>query len=356
MQREWKYCFSKSDSSGRALKALVSAREQGAFLGSTYPDGWCHSCFTEEQCQATESVLGESDFCDYQSLAFLRGNLMDNEVGIRTFSQPFVQWCPSPVYSVRFRQDIPPEEPWGLSMEGQLLFRQEMRCFLKGLAGIQIDALEVSARFDSYRVIEECTLGVDPIAGQGEILSIDMSGKMAADVFRGHDGVIVLSTALARVLKAEWDGLVHNKFQPVRCEGASRKQAAHSTRKLSFTTGTLTRESVLADLTSIEVSLGIEFKEDFKEWVAEARGQLPWGWLSPLGGTRSSMSLCISQEHSEANSAMPKHVIPLYAYGDGDYICLDVNERRYVEWVHSEGTYAPSAGKSIQDVLKLLDA
>jgi hypothetical protein len=188
-----------------------------------------------------------------------------------------------------------------------------------------------------------------------EVLSVDLNGKAVSDVFRGSDNVLLVSKAFARVLKSQWDGFSYAKFQPVRCAGVSSEQAKHSKRKLAFDKGKPSGDAILADVVSIEAGFGIVFKDDFRNWLIETRGQLPAGWLSPLGGMNSEISSYASQEHDEVDPAMPKHLIPIYPYGDGSYICLDTREQEYVEWDHEDGTYTSLEEKSIQDVLDLVD-
>ncbi|MGD9128408.1 MAG: hypothetical protein PVH19_13615, partial [Planctomycetia bacterium] len=160
MKRELRYCFQKSNSSEEVLKLLDSAEEQGRFLGFTYSAQWSHSCFTEEQRQGTEEIISSVEGCNYQTIYYLSGNLMEEDVDIKTFSQPLVQWCPVPQYSIKFEQIMPSEEPWGLSMEGDILFVRGMREFLDNILGLQLVAPNVSSRFDAYRIADECILEV----------------------------------------------------------------------------------------------------------------------------------------------------------------------------------------------------
>jgi hypothetical protein len=120
MLLEWKYCFKQDTAALELLQLVLTKKETGQFMGSTYLDAWSHTCFSLEQCRTFESFLRNFQG-KYISRRYARGNLFDSDFHINTFDQAYVQWCPSPIYCETFQQKIPPFEPWGISMEGRVL-------------------------------------------------------------------------------------------------------------------------------------------------------------------------------------------------------------------------------------------
>ena len=220
MQIEWKYCFEQGVEARYFLQALVEKREKGIFLGSSYPRGYCHSCFSKEQCDAVEKLASNVQGLNYEYAQVFRGNLFASDFSMKTFTQPFVQWCPSPIYSTKFSQWVPPSEPWGTSMDGGLIFNNDLMSVIeKSIVGLEPDHNCVIPDFKVFRpsfgfeIAHECS--------ESRPLSLNCSDIPHVDFVKLQSGVILCSSRFAKLLSTFWDGTIEVKFQPVECTGVS---------------------------------------------------------------------------------------------------------------------------------------
>jgi hypothetical protein len=339
MEKEWIYCFRKSGQAKQVLSDLKNAYGTDAHLGLTFPSTWNHTCFKEKHCSILEQRLASNKDVEYQTLIYFSGNIFPEDVGIRTFSQPYVQWCPCSIYSIEFEQDINLDSPWGLTMEGYILFPESMRSFLAmQITGLEKISDNVIGAFDAYQILGDAGICPDLPDDNEEPLTVDFNNNSAPDILRTNTGVLLCSLALARILKPQWDGFVYAKFQPITCLGVSRKLKKQSKRKLCLPKNEEMIQSLLDEIHVIEQFIGCDFPKEYATWISQSGGLLPMGWLSPIGGEKSPLALCIKQEQHEAEPAMPENLIPIYAYGDGNYICIDTASKRYVKWDHEKGT------------------
>jgi hypothetical protein len=53
----------------------------------------------------------------------------------------------------------------------------------------------------------------------------------------------------------------------------------------------------------------------------------------------SELAKVMRQEQEEAEPAMPKCLVPIYAHGNGDYYCIEAETNAVVEWNHETGTW-----------------
>ena len=337
MQLEWKFCLRDSQVAQRFLLCLEQEREAGRFLGSTFPAARSHACFTEEQRAQVEELLRASEDVEFQQCSYYRGDLFDSDFGLKTFKKAYVQWCPSAIHSLRFQQELPPDEPWGLSMEGDVLLKDELRTMVDtNIVGLVRVSHCAERAFDIY-TIENASIPCDGAIEEEQPLTMDCSRLPEADVLSLDNGVILLSARLAAVLKKEWDGMVHNKFQPVRCVNVPESLAKRNRRKIPHQKDQQARRGILEDIRVVQEALTVTLPSDYVAWVTAADGVLPVGWLSPLGGVRSELATQTEQEHEEAEPRMPDDLVPLYAHGDGDYICVSKKTGVFLEWHHTSG-------------------
>lgn len=353
MQVEWKYCFESGVKAAQFLQALLMQREQGRFLGSTYPDGYCHSCFTKEQGDFVEGLASGVHDLNFERAIVFRGNLFAEDFGINTFAEPFVQWCPSPIYSRKFSQWIPPAEPWGTSMEGDLLFGIELLELIEdSIVGLEVSSERTVPGFVVCRPVFEVEVAHE--RSESEPLALNCSQMPLADVVRLKSGVILCSSRFARILSSKWKGSKYAKFQPVRCLNVPGPLTKRNLAKIPLPP-VFDRKPIDDSLAVIESILNAELPAAYKAWVVDHRARLPGGWLSPSGGEESEIVQFARQEWSEADPAMPENLIPLYAFGEGDYICADVDGGNYVRWMHETGEYERVVDQDIHDLAKTMD-
>lgn len=335
---EWKFCFRDSTATEVLLHALVQEREGGHFMGSTFPAARSHTCFSEEHCLALRSFLKQYPEVVYQYRSYYRGNLFDSDFGLDTFDVPLVQWCPSPIYSVEFGQSIPPEEPWGLTMEGLILLDAEWKETAdRNVVGLQRDLCDVGAGMDAYRLQYEC-VGLNYVVEEGKPLMVECVHVPEVDILSLDNGIILCSSRFATMLRRDWDGMVHAKFQPVRCCNVPDWLGQRNLEAIPSRAGRAAGR-VEHDIRLLEKVFATQFPAEYVAWVAGAGRQLPLGWLSPVGGVNSELAKYAKQEYDEAQPSMPRQLVPLYAYGSGDSVCLDKETLSLVEWNHASGKF-----------------
>jgi hypothetical protein len=216
MLHSWIYCFKQSNKARDFLDFLLRERKEGRFLGSTFPNRWCHSCFSTEQCKSMDIFLNNTDL-EVQVCSFFTGNLFDCDFGIDTFKQPLVQWCPDPIYSRTFQQSISDNEPWGLTMEGEILLPVEFRENVdKITTGLKFRSSDTKEAFDTYEIAYD-RISLIHSEGITKPLSIDCSMCPNVDILRLDNGIILCSSRFAILLEHSWNGFVHAKFQPICC-------------------------------------------------------------------------------------------------------------------------------------------
>jgi hypothetical protein len=338
MKAEWRYVFRRSPDAEAFLNSLVLKREQGSSLGSTYPAAYTHTCFSEAQCAELHRLMGKHERLEVQQRSYFQGDLFDVDFGMKTFKEPIVQWCPSVVYSETFGQVIPPIQPWGLTMEGRILLPADLEPvierYVTGIVRVAVGS-RMDTRFHLYRIeYEGYDLHYEYEARQP--LVVDCARAPKSDLMSLGNGVLLCSSRFAAVLKKYWDGMVHAKFQPVRCLNVSAFLRKRNLTKIEVT-GNKDARQILSDIRALGASLGCEFPKEYLGWVVELGGLLPSGWLSPLGGTSSEVALTAKQEHEESDPAMSAELVPLFSLGDGSYVCLEKGTGRFMSWEHASG-------------------
>lgn len=330
---EWKYFFSDHNYSEDILNSLIRKKGEGIFLGSTFLKAKTHTCFNENQSLEVEKLI--SEVCPklvYQKKNYFRGDLFDYDFNMKTFKNPFVQWCPSPIFSYEAKELIPPEEPWGISMEGFILIRSVLRnVILKYVKGLKIKNINIVSDFDIYEV-EELRLSNCIIEANKNPLVLDCSSITERDIFLLNKKIFVLSSRFSSILKKYWDGMIFNKFQPIICENVPPVVKKYNLKKIPIVSNLDHSNDLLKDISSIEKELNISFPKDFIEWVLDNEGFLPNGWLSPIKGFESNLMKTFIQESELAEPTIPSEMIPVYSYGDGNFICLQ--NSKFVDWDH----------------------
>ncbi|MDI1310858.1 SMI1/KNR4 family protein [Prosthecobacter sp.] len=349
MMLEWKYCFEAGTQSRGFLQELIEQRDRGLFLGSSFPDGYCHSCFTKQQCDMVDQLAAGIQGLNFERTFVFRGNLFARDFGMNLFAEPFVQWCPSPIYSMRFSQLVPPIEPWGKSMDGKLIFGSDLESLIRNsVVGLAPVNHQLMPNLLLYRPTLE--IDVNHECHESTPLSLDCSLMPEADFVKLQSGVLLCSSRFARVLSRSWDGSINAKFQPVKCLGASKSLRSRNLAKMKMPTAFDSKE--LEDsFISMENLLKISFPDDYKFWALKNQGKLPQGWLSPIGGDKADIVRHTKQERVEADPPMPGNLVPLFAFGDGDYICVDSNCTHYVKWTHEDGKYEMIGESYIKEIM-----
>ncbi|MCP4397647.1 MAG: hypothetical protein GY801_10160, partial [bacterium] len=210
---EWKYYFKQSTASEDVLNFLLEERKRGNFFGSTFPKGGTHTCFNIAQCEQIEEILRTSwPGINFQKKLVFRGDLFDVDFGLKTFRLPLVQWCPSPIFSFEYGESILPEEPWGLSMEGSVLFKKTLRRTIdKHVIGLTRKQNDIQENFDCYQ-IDELGIPIEYQVMKEAPLSMNCSGIDKVDIFKPENDIILCSSRFANLLKRDWNGMIHNKF------------------------------------------------------------------------------------------------------------------------------------------------
>lgn len=330
MLNEWKYYFYDSNSN-KIIEKLLNQKSQGLFLGFTFDNARTHSCFNEEQCISIEKII-KTDFnnLEFQKIHYYRGNLLDEDTGFKTFKEPYIQWCPSPVFSYKSCNMIPPEEPWGISMEGHVLLHSSLRLtLLKEVSGLKLLKMNCIDGFDIYEV-DKVEVTEVHITNDDNPLYLDYSIK--GDIFLLNNKYYICSNRFAKLLKKYWKGLSFNKFQPVICKNIDNALKRDLLKKITLTQNTEIQKKLSDDINTLELIFGVVFPKDYILWVLDLEGNLPNGWLSPLGCKKSELYDTYIQERTLSDPAIDKNMVPLFRIGDGNFICLFKSE--IILWDH----------------------
>jgi len=337
MQSQWKYLFRKDNNSKSLLSTFLDWNENGDFIGVTFVEDFVHVCFNITQCERIDSLIQQSEkVIEHQKMHYYSGDIEDNEVGMKTFRQAYVQWCPTPIFSKLFNQQISFGELWGLTMEGLVAIRSDVSQYLlDGISGMKLNS--TLTMDDSYCLYEIPTLEMAPWAiADNNLIEIDFYQIPQIDIFRVKNGAILISSAFATILKNTWDGMVFVKFQPVICENVDPKLKKFSMRKIKKEK-MIQAEITANDFVDIGKYFHCTFPEMYQTWILEHKGRLPMGWLSPFGGIQSELFQYAVQEQINAEPMLPKTLIPIYIFGNGDSVCFSTTNHFFVQWSHEFG-------------------
>lgn len=56
-----------------------------------------------------------------------------------------------------------------------------------------------------------------------------------------------------------------------------------------------------------------------------------------MGAINSDLVKYAISEYEEADNIMPKVLVPIYGYGNGDYLCLNRENLEYTDWLYESG-------------------
>lgn len=344
MLKEWKYYFYDTKYSAEIINHLIEKKEKGEFLGSTFPNASTHTCFNEAQCEKLENLIKETwQKSIYEKIRYFRGDLFDVDFGIKTFKQPFVQWCPSPIFSYATKEILPPEEPWGISMKGDILLNNNLRDVIANhVKGLSVKDINVHSIYDSYQIDNRKLSKSIVNLVDKKPLSLDCSEIQEWDIFSISNGIIVCSARFATLLKRDWSGMVHNKFQPLICSNISQNLKRRNLKKIPEI-AVEKAPDISKDISTIEKQYNFKFPLEYTKWLLAQAGRLPEGWLSPVGGKKSELAEYIHQEHRLAEPAVPVDLIPVFLYGDGNSICIQKDTNKFFNWDHENGNVSEIA-------------
>jgi len=319
-------------------------KERGEYVGFTYPAASTHTCFNADQDLKLKRKIDLylSAGLQFERGEYFRGNLSGKDFGVSTFRQSVVQWCPDLIITANHKTVFNKKEPWGLTMDAVVALPVALRDVIPGAVfGLnRVEKDGVNEHLDLYSIsnnfpdLDDEDHSKTPLAIDGNSVPISQ------DIWRYKNGVILCSQRLGKLLSKFWDGLPDVKFQPVICTNFSKKLTAQMSAPLSD--ANKRQSSLQEDIRALEKALQIEFPKEYLDFLMEHQPSLPMGWLSMAGGINSMIMRVMKQEQQEAQPPMPSELVPIYAYGNGDYICLqrtsDGSGVTFMDWSHEDGS------------------
>jgi SMI1-KNR4 cell-wall len=347
VKKEVLYYFTPSEPASHLIDQLLRMKERGEYVGFTYPPASTHTCFNVDQesklKQVINSYLGAG--LRFECAEYFRGNLSGKDFGISTFRQPVVQWCPDLTITSDHKKVFNKKEPWGLTMDGVVALPVALREIIQH-AVLGLNRIEADGQTDNFDLYRIQSNGVPDFASEDHTKSpMTVDGSVvpiSRDIWKYKSGVILCSQRLGKLLNKLWEGLPDVKFQPVICSSFSKQLSARLSAPISA--ATVSPSNALENVRVLEKALQIKFPENYIDFLVEHPTSLPMGWLKIDGGTNSMLMKTMRQEQRSAAPPMPAELVPIYAYGNGDYVCL----RRslddsgagvtFVDWFHEDGS------------------